>query len=253
VLSPLSAREAEAMGYTNVKVFHAGLPAWKKAGNLVVSGPAGLESWVKSGTPFVLIDLRDAATAEKGFIPGAIGIPAKELSSWKDRFPENKKAPVVLYDAVQADPEAFKTVRDWGYVNTTVLMGGIGSWKGELKTGALAAPAKIEYVKKLKPGEMTIDEFKKVVDTRPADTLILDVREQPVDGVLLGALPIPDSQMEARFAEVPKEKKVAIHCNTGILAKKDYDLLVSKGYDKVRYLDAVVVIGANGAYEVTEK
>jgi len=241
------------MGYTNVKVFHAGLPAWKKAGNLVVSGPVGLETWMKGGEPFVLVDLRDAETAAKGFIPGAIGIPAKDLAAWKDRFPENKKAPVVLYDAAQASPEAFKTVRGWGYANTAVLLGGITSWKGELATGPLAAPAKIEYVKKLKPGEIPIDEFKKVADTRPADTLILDVREQPVDGILVGALPIPESQLAARFAEVPKEKNIVIQCNTGILAKNAYDLLVSKGYDKVRWLNAVLVIGANGAYEVTEK
>ena len=44
-----------------------------------------------------------------------------------------------------------------------------------------------------------------------------------------------------------------IHCNTGILAKMAYDLLAAKGYDKVRWLNAVVVIGANGAYEVSEK
>ena len=241
------------MGYTNVKVFHAGLPAWKKAGNLVVSGPVGLETWMKAGEPFVLVDLREAPEAEKGSIPGAIGIPAKDLAAWKERFPDNKKAPVVLYDAAQASPEAFKTVRGWGYANTAVLLGGIASWKGELKIGALAAPAKIEYVKRLKPGEITIDEFKKVVDTRPADTLILDVREQPVDGILVGALPIPESQLAARLAEVPKEKTIVIQCNTGILAKNAYDLLASKGYDKARWLNAVVVIGANGAYEITEK
>jgi len=132
-------------------------------------------------------------------------------------------------------------------------MGGIASGQGELKTGALAAPAKIEYVKKLKPGEITIDEFKKIADTRPADVLIVDVREQPVDGILVGALPIPESQFKDRFAEVPKDKRIIIHCNTGILAKNAYDLLASKGYEKVGWLNAVVVIGANGAYEVSEK
>lgn len=241
------------MGYTNVKVFHAGLPAWKKAAGIVVSGPVSLDSWIKGGEAFVLIDLRDPAEAEKGFIPGAIGIPAKDLASWKDRFPGNKKAPVVLYDAAQAGSDAFKTVRGWGYTNTTVLREGIGSWKGGLKTGPLAAPAKIEYVKMLKPGEITIDEFKKVADTRPEGTLIVDVREQPVDGLLVGALPIPQSQFEARFAEVPKEKSIVIHCNTGILAKIAYDQLIAKGYANVRWLNAVVVIGANGAYEVSEK
>jgi len=229
------------------------MPAWKKAGGLVASSPVALESWIKGGESFVLIDLREADTAAKGFIPGAIGIPAKELSSWKDRFPENKKAPIILCDAAQASLDAFKTVRGWGYVNTTVLREGIGSWKGELKTGPLAAPAKIEYVKKLKPGEMTIDEFKKIADTRPEGALIVDVREQPVDGILVGALPIPQSQFEARFAEVPREKSIAIHCNTGILAKMAYDLLVAKGYDKVSWINAVVVIGANGAYEITEQ
>lgn len=229
------------------------MPAWKKAGGLVLSGPVALESWIKGGESFVLIDLREPGTAEKGSIPGAIGIPAKDLAAWKDRFPENRKAPIVLYDAAQAGPDAFRTVRGWGYVNTTVLRGGIGSWKGELKTGAIAAPARIEYAKRIKPGEITIDEFKKIADTRPEGTLIVDVREQPVEGILVGALPIPQSQFEMRFAEIPKEKKIAIHCNTGILAKMAYDLLVAKGYDKVRYLNAVVVIGANGAYEVTEK
>ena len=236
-----------------MKVFHAGVPAWKKAGGLLVSGPVALDAWIKAGENFVLIDLRDAAAAEKGFIPGAIGIPAKDLASWKDRFPENKKAPVVLYDAGQASPDAFKTVRGWGYVNTTVLRDGIGSWKGELRTGPLAAPAKIEYVKKLKPGEITIDEFKKVADTRPEGTLIVDVREQPVESILVGALQLPQSQFEARFNEIPKEKSVVIHCNTGILAKVAYDTLIAKGYDKVRWLNAVVLIGANGAYEITEK
>jgi rhodanese-related sulfurtransferase len=203
--------------------------------------------------PFVLVDLRDAEAAAKGFIPGAIGIPAKDLAAWKDRFPANKKAPIVLYDAARATDEAFRTVRGWGYVNTTVLRDGIASWKGELRTGAPAAPAKIEYAKKYQPGEIAIDEFKKIADTRPEGSLILDVREQPVDGLLVGALPIPQSQLEVRFAEVPKEKNVVIHCNTGILAKMAYDLLAARGYDKVRYLDAVVVIGAEGTYEVTEK
>ena len=218
-----------------------------------MSGPAALESWIKGGENFVLIDLRDAATAEKGFIPGAIGIPANDLAAWKDRFPENKKAPIILYDAAQASLDAFKTVRGWGYANTSVLRQGIGSWKGELKTGPLPAPAKIVYVKMLKPGEITIDDFKKIVDTRPEGTLIVDVREQPVDSTFVGALQIAQSQFEARFNEIPKEKSAVIYCNTGILAKMAYDLLIAKGYDKVRWLNAVVLIGVNGAYEITEK
>ena len=101
-----------------------------------------------------------------------------------------------------------------------------------------------------KVGLLTPEEL---LSAPPADALILDVREQPVDGILLGALPIAESQLKDRFAEVPKEKRVVIHCNTGILAKNAYDLLVAKGHEKVRYLNAVIVIGSNGSYDLTEK
>ncbi len=172
-----------------------------------------------------------------------------------------------------------------------------------MKVGELPSPTKIAFVKTYKPGELTIDEFRKVADTRPADALILDVREKPVDSgssarsrslrassrrvaevpkdkeivihriadtrpanalildvrekpvdsMLLGALAIPYGELAARFAEVPKEKETVIHCNTGLLAKQAYDLLKAKGYDKVRWLDAVVVIGSGGVYEIAEK
>ncbi len=234
-----------------MKVFHAGMPAWKKAAGLVVTAPSALETWIAAGDSFVLVDLRDAGAARSGFIPGAVNVPAKDLAAWKDRFPENKKAPIVLYDASQAGAATFATVRGWGYVNTSVLDGGRAAWTGAIGKGPLAG--KIEYVKRLKPGEISIDEFKKIADTRPPATLVVDVREQPVDGVLPGALPIADSQFEARSSEIPKDRDVVIHCNTGILAKKAHDLLVAKGYRKVRYLNAVLVIGPNGAYDITEK
>jgi rhodanese-related sulfurtransferase len=234
-----------------VKVFHGGMPAWKKAGGLVVTEPSALEGWIKAGDAFVLVDLRDPAAARAGFIPGAVNVPARELPSWKAKFPKNAKAPVVLYDSTEASAEAFATVRGWGFVNASVMRGGRAAWAGEVRTGALAA--KIDYVKRLKPGEITIDEFKKIVDTRPKGIALLDVREQPVDGTLPGALAIPESQLAARAGEVPADRDVVIHCNTGILAKKAYDLLASRGHARARYLNAVIVVGANGSYDVTEK
>jgi len=55
-----------------------------------------------------------------------------------------------------------------------------------------------------------------------------------VESILVGALQLPQSQFEARFNEIPKEKSVVIHCNIGILAKIAYDSLIAKVYDKVR-------------------
>jgi rhodanese-related sulfurtransferase len=233
-----------------VKVFHAGLPAWKKAGGLVVTEPAAVQRWLEGGDSFVLVDLREPAAAQAGFIPGAVGVPAKQLASWKARFPKDPKAPVVLVDAAQASADAFATVRGWGFVNASVLAGGGAAWKGEVRTGPLAS--KIEYVKRLKPGEISVDEFKKLVASKPKGTTLLDVREQPVDGTLPGALAIPESQLAARAGEIPAGD-VVVHCNTGILAKRAFDLLASKGNARARYLNAVIVIGADGSYDVTEK
>jgi rhodanese-related sulfurtransferase len=234
-----------------VKVFHAGMPAWKKTGGLVVTSPAAVESWIKAGDSFVLVDLRDPAAAQSGFIPGAVNVPAKQLAGWKAKFPEEKKAPVVLYDAGVAGAEVFATVRGWGFVNTSVLAGGRAGWTGEVRTGPLAA--KIEYVRRLKPGEISVNEFKRIAETRPKGTVVLDVREQPVDGTLPGAVAIPESQLAARVADLPMDRDVVIHCNTGILAKRAHELLVARGHSRTRYLNAVIVIGANGSYDVTEK
>jgi rhodanese-related sulfurtransferase len=234
-----------------VKVFHAGIPAWKKAGGLVVTSPLAVESWIKAGDSFVLVDLRDPVAAQSGFIPGAVNVPAKQLAASKARFPEEKKAPVVLYDGGQAGAEAFATVRGWGFVNTSVLAGGRAAWTGEVRTGPLAS--KIEYSKRLKPGEISVDEFKKIVETRPAGVVILDVREQPVDGTLPGAVAIPESQLTARAAELSMHRDLVIHCNTGILAKRAHELLAAKGHSRTRYLNAVIAIGADGSFDVTEK
>ena len=50
-MSPGSARRAEANGFTRVKVFHDGLPVWKKAGNLIVAESAALKAMIEKILP----------------------------------------------------------------------------------------------------------------------------------------------------------------------------------------------------------
>lgn len=206
---------------------------------------------IKEDSAFVLIDLRDPEKAAKGSIKGAVSIPASELAKTKDRFPANKTAPIILVDDAQASDESFAIVRGWGYTNTSVLRGGIGSWKGELEQGPLAT--KIEYVKKLKPGELSIDDFKAIAVKRPSNMIVLDVREGAVEGRLPDALAIPNNELETRSKELPKDKDIVIHCNTGILAKMAYNDLKEMGYKNIRYLNAVLLVAKDGSFEITEK
>jgi len=248
-LSPFSAREAEELGHTNVKVLSTGIPGWKKAKGLVVSEPNGLKKMISEDASYVLVDLRSKEAATAGHIKGAVSIPASELAAAKDAFPKDKSAPVILYNDGQASAEVAKLVSSWGYKNTAVLNGGAKAWDGKFFPGDPGS--KIVYVKKLKPGEITIAEFKSIATNKPADKIILDVRDSGV-ATIPGAVNIPQSELAGRIAELPKDKELIIHCNTGILANMALKTLKDNGY-KVRYLDAVVQVSSDGSFMVSSK
>jgi rhodanese-related sulfurtransferase len=197
---------------------------------------------------YVLVDLRSKEAATSGHIKGAVSIPEADLAAAKDKFPKDKSAPIILYNEEQASAETFVLVSAWGYKNTSVLKGGAKAWDGKFFPGEPAG--NIVYVKKLKPGQISIDEFKLVAADKPADKIILDVRDSGMTGTIPGAVTIPQSELTARLAELPKDKELIIHCNTGIMAGMALKTLHDNGY-KARYLDAVVQVSPNGSFEVS--
>lgn len=249
-MSPLSAREAVRLGYTNVKVLSTGLPGWKKAKGMVVLPGNGLKKMIHDDDSYVLIDLRSKEAAAAGHIKDAVSIPADQLATAKDKFPADKSAPIILYNDDQASAELFALVRGWGYKNTAVLAGGAAAWDGKFFTGE--PTSEIVYVKKLKPGQISIEEFRQIASAKPAEKIILDVRDFGVKGHIPGDLDIPQALLTERLADLPKDKEIIIHCNTGILAKMAYNTLKDNGF-KARYLDAVVQIGADGSLDIAEK
>ena len=191
------------------------MPEWKKSGNLVVSSVPYLKEALEKDIPHVFVDLRPLEEAKKGYIGDAVSIPSDDMSAAKDRFPADKKAPIVLYGTTtESAVEAFKTVRGWGFSNATILEGGIEAWKkagiplmsGELKTT-------IVYVPKPRPGEILIEEFKRIAEILPADKFILDVRDEDeaIQGMLKGAKNIPTQDIKGKLAEIPKDREVIAH------------------------------------------
>jgi rhodanese-related sulfurtransferase len=242
------------LGYTNVKVFHDGMPAWKKAGKLVMSDPSYLKDLIEKDIAHVLIDLRAPEDAKKGFIQGAVNVPLSELASAKDGFPSDKSAPIILYSSGE-DREAFRTVRGWGYKETSLLSGGFEAWKqikGKMSAGPLTTV--ISYVPKPRPGEISIEEFKAIAENVSSDKVILDVRDidEAMNGMLKGAINIPVGQIKERLAELPGDKEIITHCTTGIRAEMASDDLKEKGF-KARFLNAVIQVDKDGRYEITKK
>jgi rhodanese-related sulfurtransferase len=112
-LSHKSAAKAIAMGYTKVKVFAAGYPAWKKAGGGAGAQAAAAPTQIKGGseegsidiTEFkeiisnrpdsvMLIDVRDADEFKKGSFKTAVNIPVDTLEGKIKSLPADK--PIVF-------------------------------------------------------------------------------------------------------------------------------------------------------------
>jgi rhodanese-related sulfurtransferase len=219
-----------------------------------VAESAALSAVMEKDIAHVLVDLRDPKETEKGFIPGAVSIPANELAAAKDTFPADKSAPIILY-ADQLDEQAFQTVRSWGYKDTAVLNGGIDAW---IKDGGKIEKGKpgttISYLPKPRPGEISIDEFKALAETGAKDKIILDVRDadEAMYGMLKGAINIPAGQIKDRLKDIPKNKEIITYCMTGLRAESAYDDLKESGY-KTRFLNALIQIDKDGKYEITKK
>ena len=246
MLSPKSARKAVELGYTNVKVYHDGLPVWKKQKNAVYSSISGLKNFREKDIPYILLDTRSDLSG--GVIPGAVAATAASIEGMKGDFPKSKKAPVIVYG-----PEAekvFAVVRGWKYKSASILSGGAAEWTKAGQALADKPLAKVAYVPKPRPGEVSPADFAKALG---GDVVVLDVREadEVAAGSIKGAVAIPLDELEDRLADLPKGKKIVAQCSTGARAEMAYNVLKEKGYD-VGWLNAKVSVDADGSYEVEE-
>jgi len=226
-----------------------------KKNYLVLSTQFLKDAWIEKDIPHVLVDVRPAAEAEKEFIKGAVTVPVAEIEKAIAKFPpKDKKAPIMIYDQKGGDDavKAAKALIAAGYAPVDIVAGGFDAWKAAgfpVQTGKLADT--IVYVPKPRPGEISLEDFKKIAANTPADTLILDVRNRDEGnaGMIKGAKLLPDEDILDRFAEIPKDKKIVTHCSTGVRAEMAYHKLKEKGYN-VQFLNAKVEINDKGEFKI---
>jgi len=250
-LSPSAAKLAVKQGYTNVKVYSGGDPDWSKA-----EQPFAASSKFVKDSNILLLDLRAADKFAAGHIPRALSLPVADLAKYKEAdFPEYKGSLIVFYSDNQADvKKALELMMDYGFTKSTYFPGGLAKW---LKAGNAAevgpkpAPAKLTYVRVLAPHEVSIADFMKALNV--SGVMIIDARTSAefAAGNFKGAVNIPSEEMEKRFAEVPKDQPVYIHCATGSRAEMAYDILKAKGYTNVKLLNANISF-EGGKYKITE-
>lgn len=258
MMSPNSLRRAEALGYTNAKVYREGWPEWTQKNYGVISPQFVKEAFMDKDIPRVIIDARRAGEGQRsGFIAGAVELPADKVKDALKGFPDKAlKAPIIVYDGTGKDEAilAATTMVRGGYPNVLVMMGGLAAWQGAGYALATGSPAtKIAYAPKPRPGSLPLDEFKRIAAATPSDTLILDVRNQDEAnfGMIKGALLVPDEEILARMGEIPKSKRIVTHCSTGVRAEMAYHKLKENGYNVV-FLNAEIDIGKGGKFNISQ-
>lgn len=227
-LSPASASIAKELGYTNVRVYHDGEPVWSKS-NLPLYSTS---EFIKNGN-VVLIDIRPSEKAIAGRIKGAYSVPYELLEDRLDDVPRN--APIVLYGDKEV-LQAVIEVREAGFNFVSLVEGGYKSWVksgGEIEKGPIYN-TEIKWVRKLGKGEVSVADFRKAASGEDKDAIIIDARtkeEVAEFGSFKNTINIPLDEIPARMNELPKDKKVYVHCSTGARADMAYNELIKHGFN----------------------
>ena len=256
-MSPGSLKKAQKLGYTNAKVFVDGMPAWAKKNAGVLNAASLKIAYLDTQMPLVILDTRPLAMASKGFIKGAFAADSAKMADLLATFPSAKlKPPIVVVDETGGETAkrvATELVKA-GYAGVNVLTGGFKAWQAAalpVETGTLAA--KVTFVPKPRPGSISPVEFTRIAALPPAqrNAVILDVRvkEETRNGVIKGALVIPEPQLMARLSELPKDMKILCHCSTGIQAELAYHTLKEKNYD-IQFLASEITIIDTGEFTI---
>ena len=239
-MSPKSAGLAKKAGYKNIKVLLEGAPAWTKAGY-----PTYASTGFVSKGNIVLVDLRSVEKSEQSRIPRSVTIPYDSLGDMIEDIPV--KAPVVLYsDDEQEAFKAQKKLRKEGFKKVSLVYGDINRWlktEGNFESGPVVT--EINWKRKLGKGEVTAADFEKAA-AGTSDAIILDVRttDEAAAGKYSSAVNIPLDELSKRVSELPKDKKIYIHCSTGARAEMAYNQLLKDGY-KASFLVADVECEGN--------
>ncbi|PLX69463.1 MAG: sulfurtransferase [Denitrovibrio sp.] len=244
--SLIVAKALRKAGYTNVKVFLAGQPAWNKAGNyneVTLKGAKKLFDKKKA----TFIDARPERKFKKSTITGAVVVPDTKFEKFKGNLPADKMAVAVPFCGgfkCEKSHVVAEHMIKMGYKKVLVLAAGAPAWKKAGFPMAAGGAAAVAPVKKAaasaagfpveEPGIIKTDFFISTLlnpATRPADTTIVDVRnaDEIAAGAIPGSLKVSTKETakgcDAFIAQLPKEGNVVFHCASGGRAGETYFFL----------------------------
>lgn len=268
-LSHKSAHKAEALGYTNVKVFPGGLPEWEAKGQLVAVSVAHIRKLMEEKADFLLVDSRPERPFAQGAIPGAVNLSDSKFDKLAPEvLPADKEKTLIFYcGGLKCDlsSKSADKAKALGYKKVFVFPEGYPAWQaatGAAPAGAAApaasaapvagAPVVIEPGKE--KGSISTASFERILKENPAQIAIIDVRDDKdvKKGTFPGAINIPVGDVEKKLAELPRDKPIVFVCSTGARSGEAYDTVkMLGGKDLVAYfLDAEVSFSEGNKYSI---
>jgi rhodanese-related sulfurtransferase len=257
-LSHKSAMKAEKLGYTNVKVFAEGYPAWMAD---KAHYPSVSAEWVKGqidkGADMVLVDSRPKRKKyDKAHIPTAISIPDMQFDELKDELPADKSKLVVFYcgglHCKLSHKSAAKAIA-MGYTNVKVFAEGYPAWvayAGSTSTTAAATTIKAGT----EEGSIDHGEFQRLVSESPGSIYLVDVRDadEYKKGSLKTAVNIPIDDLEEKIKTLPADKPVVFICGTGARSGEAFYMVqdVRPELKNVFYVDGEMTIKKDGSFDL---
>ncbi|MDR0769708.1 MAG: rhodanese-like domain-containing protein [Burkholderiales bacterium] len=260
----------KAQGYTDVKIYAAGLKDWRAKSYLEVGTQVVQAVFTKNAA--LLMDARPYPRFLGGTIPGALAIPDTDVEKLANRFPIDKNAPIITFcSGFDCDKSHAIAEYLWsnGYHNVQVYAAGYPAWKAAgLQTtegvkpappapAAASAPAKFVNGIKLGVDEGSVDGqwFKEQLQANklPADVLLIDVRKEGVynNGHINEAINKPVAGLSS--ADIPADKIAVFVCMTGSTAIEAYMKIQKEGkadMSRVYYFDASVKCDEKGGCDI---
>lgn len=159
-----------------------------------------------------LVDVRTADAMRTASVPGALALPfGKGLTNWAGWLLSYDE-PVTLIAASQANAD--QSARDFATIGLDV----VSDW---IETGDLSA--ELSPMNLVNPEEILPTDF------------VLDVRgiNERNQAKIKGSVHIPLGELAGRLNEVPRERRIVVHCAAGGRSPISYSILKNGGIENV--------------------
>jgi hydroxyacylglutathione hydrolase len=174
----------------------------------------------------MVIDTREALEFARGAVPGTINIPAsRTFTTWAGSLlPYDRDFHLIVddlraqvLDELTRDLAGIGLDRIAGYFGTEV----IEAWR--------ASQGHLQTMRSLTVAEVTAGQL-------ADDRLVLDVRGEGEwnAGHVPGSINVPLGHLDQRLDEIPRNRTVVVHCQTGARAAIAASLLRARGFRDVR-------------------